>query len=158
MRTRQRNPRPFQRLEGNRVPALRLKEIVQEIFRVRLRRLRRQRRTVVSERRRGLLRRPLPRALNSVGSTRRWRVQFGVPPNCSGARPFPIRPTGKVCGFVSAMSFGRDARNHPRDAGATDRFPARLPASDLPPPNRAGAVLIRPASRRRWPRPALSRR
>jgi hypothetical protein len=36
VRVRQRNPRPLQRLEGDRVPALRLKEIVQEIFRVRL--------------------------------------------------------------------------------------------------------------------------
>jgi hypothetical protein len=35
VRARQRNPRPLQRLEGRGMPAVRLKEIVQEIFHIR---------------------------------------------------------------------------------------------------------------------------
>ena len=44
------------------------------------------------------------------------------------------------------------------DTPSLPQFPAPSPASDLPPPNQVSAFVIRPASLRRWPRPALSRR
>jgi len=132
VRTRQRNPRPLQRLEGNGVPALRLKKVVQEIFHVRLRQLRRQRFAVGKQRRWRLLRRALPRRTLNPSPDRSSR-----------------RESAHSMQYLSGLTSA---------ATPVRRLPAPSRASDLPPPNRAGAVLIRPASRRRWPRPALSRR
>ena len=57
----------------------------------------------------------------AVGSTRLRRVQFGVPPNCIGAQTICVKRMND--GAAPAESFGRDARNNPRDAGATSFFP-----------------------------------
>src|ERR1039458_4502175 len=54
---------------------------------------------------------------NAFGSTRLWRVQSGVAPDCGGTRDFS---RARMNDWRSTpKSFGRDARNHPRDAGAT---------------------------------------
>jgi hypothetical protein len=70
VRARQRNPRPLQRLEGHGMPALRLKEIVQEIFHVRPGQRWFHRRTIIRQRRRRTL--------------LRWRLP--LPLNCSDAK------------------------------------------------------------------------
>jgi hypothetical protein len=57
----------------------------------------------------------------AVGSTRVPRVQFGVPPNWIGGRTTGVDCT-KQGQTSSADGFGRDARNNPRDAGATTFF------------------------------------
>ena len=54
---------------------------------------------------------------NAFGSPRLWRVQSGVAPDCGGTRDFS---RARMHDWRStSKSFGRDARNHPRDAGAT---------------------------------------
>ena len=80
VRTRQRNPRPLQRLEGNRLSALRFKEIVQEIFRLRLRR--RRRRAVMRKRRGRLLRGTLRRAAPAL----KVEPMAGIEPATDGLR------------------------------------------------------------------------
>src|ERR1039458_6787320 len=54
---------------------------------------------------------------NAFGSTRLWRVQSGVAPDCGGTRDLS---RARMNDWRSTpKSFGRDARNHPRGAGAT---------------------------------------
>jgi hypothetical protein len=82
MRAGQRSPRPLQRLERHRLSALRLNQIVQEIFGLRLRRRGRSFHATVGrrERRRWLLRRALPRAL--IGQGRRAAASADIPAGC----------------------------------------------------------------------------
>ena len=54
------------------------------------------------------------------GSTRVSRVQSGVPPNCHGAWTLDLR--GSIAEPCPSHGFGRDARNNPPEAGATDRL------------------------------------
>ena len=56
--------------------------------------------------------------VNAVGGTRVSRVQFGVPPNCHGMCAVGVdRAIGGD--LLLANGSGRDARNNPRDARAT---------------------------------------
>ena len=138
VRARQRNPRPLDGLEKHRVSALRLEEVVQEIFHLRLG-WRRRRSSVRQRRQRAsLLRRQLPRTLSFFGIAReRWR------------------PAGQS----EVENWNSPAgRQRSREISIGRKPPARSPASNLPPPNRAGGFAIPPTSRRRWPRPELSRR
>ena len=57
----------------------------------------------------------------NCGSTRVSRVQFGVPPNCK--RSSEILFQNNITSVnPSAFDFGRDARNHPPEPGATTVF------------------------------------
>ena len=116
MRTRQRNPRALVELARDQMPALRLGETGQEIFHLRGGG-RGRKRAGPKIRRRPLLRQRVRVPLKAVGSTRLRRVQSGVAPDCGGTRDFS---RARMNDWRSTpKSFGRDARNHPRGAGAT---------------------------------------